>query len=77
MLQRGEHDIENQMVFEGNPGFVFHDSRGFEAGGDRELKLVQRFIEHRSRASNVRKQLHAIWCVGTCIYRTDQFLNCF
>jgi hypothetical protein len=24
--QRGEHDIENQMIFEGNPGFVFHDS---------------------------------------------------
>jgi hypothetical protein len=66
--QRGEHDIENQMIFEGNPGFVFHDSRGFEAGGDRELKIVQQFIQQRSKARNVNKQLHAIWCVGTAIY---------
>ena len=77
MPQRGEHDIENQMVFEGNPGFVFHDSRGFEAGGDRELKLVQQFIEQRSKAYNVKEQLHAIWWVDTCIYRTNQFLMCF
>ena len=70
--QRGEHDIENQMIFEGNPGFVFHDSRGFEAGGDRELKIVQKFIQQRSKARNVNKQLHAIWCVGTGIYRTNK-----
>ena len=74
-LQRGEHDIENQMIFEGNPGFVFHDSRGFEAGGDRELKIVQRFIQQRSKARNVNKQLHVIWCVGTSIYRTNKFLT--
>ena len=61
MPQRGEHNIENQMVFKGNPGFIFHDSRGFEAGGDQELKLVQRFIEQRSKAGNVKEQLHAIW----------------
>ena len=77
MPQRGEHDIENQMVFEGNPGFVFHDSCGFEAGGDRELKLVQQFIEQRSKTNNVNKQLHVIWCVGTRIYRTNQFLMWF
>jgi hypothetical protein len=56
------------MIFEGNPGFIFHDSRGFEAGGDRELKTVQQFIQQRSKARNVNKQLHAIWCVGTAIY---------
>jgi hypothetical protein len=73
--QRGEHDIENQMIFEGNPGFVFHDSRGFEAGGDRELKIVQKFIQQRSKARNVNKQLHAIWYVGPGIYRTNKFLT--
>ena len=77
MPQRGEHNIENQMVFKGNPGFIFHDSRGFEAGGDQELKLVQQFIEQRSKAGNVKEQLHAIWCVGTCIHRKNQFLMCF
>ncbi|KAG1778017.1 hypothetical protein EV702DRAFT_1196818 [Suillus placidus] len=32
--ERGQHDIENEMVFRNNPGFVFHDSCGFEAGGN-------------------------------------------
>ena len=68
--QRGEHDIENQIIFQGNPGFIFHDSRGFEAGGARELKLVQQFIEKRSKARNVHNQLHAIWCVCTYLYRS-------
>ena len=73
--QRGEHDIENQIIFQGNPGFIFHDSRGFEAGGARELKLVQQFIEKRSKARNVHNQLHAIWCVCTCLYRPINFLD--
>ena len=63
------------MIFKGNPGFIFHDSRGFEAGGDRELKLVQEFIQQRSKAKNVNEQLHAIWCVGTGFYRTNKLLT--
>jgi hypothetical protein len=55
------------MIFEGNTGFIFHDSCGFEAGGVQELKLVQQFIEQRSKARNVNEQLHAIWCVVVCI----------
>ena len=27
------------MICEGSPGFVFHHSYGFEAGGDQELKI--------------------------------------
>lgn len=54
------------MIFEGNPGFIFHDSRGF--GGAQEVKLVQEFIERRSKARNVNDRLHAIWYV-TCIYK--------
>jgi hypothetical protein len=60
-LQRGEHDIENEMIFEENPGFVFHDSRGFEAGGAQELKLVQEFIKKRSSTTKMEDLLHAIW----------------
>ena len=67
LLQRGEHNIENEMIFEGNPGFIFHNSRGFEAGGDWELKLIQQFIKQHSKAGNVNEQLHVIWCVDTCI----------
>ena len=57
------------MIFESNPRFIFHDSRGFEAGGARELKLVQKFIKQRSGARKVMEQLHAIWCGCTCIYK--------
>ncbi|KAG1801264.1 GTP-binding protein [Suillus variegatus] len=39
--QRGLHDIENEMVFESNQGFIFHDSRGFEAGGTSEFEKVK------------------------------------
>ncbi|KAG1898916.1 uncharacterized protein F5891DRAFT_1236141 [Suillus fuscotomentosus] len=28
--ERGEHNIENEMVFQSNLGFVFHDSCGVE-----------------------------------------------
>ncbi|KAG2358939.1 hypothetical protein BDR07DRAFT_1416285 [Suillus spraguei] len=46
--ERGEHNIENELVFPSNPGFVFHDSRGFEAGGESEFDQVKEFIASRS-----------------------------
>jgi len=59
--QRGLHDIENAMVFRSNPGFIFHDSRGFEAGGTAELDAVKAFIGRRAKERSLRDQLHAIW----------------
>ncbi|KAG1883898.1 uncharacterized protein F5891DRAFT_1167982 [Suillus fuscotomentosus] len=59
--ERGLHDIETEMVFESNPGFIFHDSRGFEAGGVSEFEKVKTFITRRSKETNIRNQLHAIW----------------
>jgi len=60
-LLRGQHDIENEMVFRSNTGFVFHDSRGFEAGGVDELDAVKAFIAERSQKRKLLDQLHAIW----------------
>ncbi|KDQ50639.1 hypothetical protein JAAARDRAFT_552040 [Jaapia argillacea MUCL 33604] len=59
--ERGEHNIENEMVFKANPGYVFHDSRGFECGSVEEFKIVQDFIERRGKATQSSQQLHAIW----------------
>ncbi|KAG2032651.1 hypothetical protein BDR03DRAFT_903387 [Suillus americanus] len=59
--ERGEHDIENEMVFQSNPGFVFHDSRGFEAGGESEFNKVKAFIAGRSKEVKLKNQLHVIW----------------
>jgi hypothetical protein len=63
--QRGLHDIEDQLVFASNPQFIFHDSRGFEAGGVDELEMVKAFIEKRAKMSRMADQLHAIWYVYT------------
>ena len=59
--QRGEHDIENEMIFESNKAFVFHDSRGFEAGRKSELDKVTDFIHKRSANKTLRDNLHVIW----------------
>ncbi|TFK59573.1 hypothetical protein BDN72DRAFT_780534 [Pluteus cervinus] len=59
--QRGVHDIRRAFTFASNPGFLFHDSAGFEAGGEKELKDVQAFIAERAKANEVEDQLHAIW----------------
>ncbi|KAG2752607.1 hypothetical protein P692DRAFT_201294744 [Suillus brevipes Sb2] len=59
--ERGVHDIENEMVFRNNPGFIFHDSRGFEAGGQSEFDKVKAFIASRSKESRVKYRIHVIW----------------
>lgn len=59
--QRGIHNIEKELVFRSNPGFVFHDSGGFEAGSIAELNAVKKFIAERSKMRNLRDQLHVIW----------------
>ena len=59
--QRGEHDIQNEMIFESNTAFVFHDSRGFEAGRTLELNKVQNFVQKCSTNEDLRDHLHVIW----------------
>ncbi|KZP08879.1 hypothetical protein FIBSPDRAFT_839851 [Athelia psychrophila] len=58
---RGLHDINNATVFKNNPGFIFHDSRGFESGGAEELDEVKAFISARSGSTSMKDQIHAIW----------------
>ena len=61
LRQRGEHDIENEMIFESNRAFVFHDSRGFEAGRRSELDKVKDFVQKCSAYEDLRDHLHVIW----------------
>ncbi|KAJ7434889.1 hypothetical protein B0H11DRAFT_1756784 [Mycena galericulata] len=58
---RGLHNVQDEIFFSSKPGFVFHDSRGVEAGSTKELSVVKQFVEDRSSVDNSRKQLHAIW----------------
>jgi hypothetical protein len=61
IMQRGEHNIEDEYTFTEHDGYVFHDSRGFEAGNEEELKIVQDFVRRRSQESKLNERLHAIW----------------
>ena len=60
-VQRGEHDIEHQISFASNDRFVFHDSRGFEASSEDELRKVQSFVEERGKEVDLTQRLPAIW----------------
>ena len=60
---RGEHDIEYGLVFESNQGFIFHDSRGFEAGGRAELYKARNFVIERSEWRKLDERVHAIWYI--------------
>jgi hypothetical protein len=61
LVQRGEHDIEDELTFTQHHGYVFHDSRGFEAGNEEELRIVQEFVRRRSQERRLHNRLHAIW----------------
>jgi hypothetical protein len=57
------HDIEDELIFTNHDGYIFHDSRGFESGGEEELQIVQDFVRRKSREDRLADRLHAIWFV--------------
>ncbi|KZP15289.1 hypothetical protein FIBSPDRAFT_750460, partial [Athelia psychrophila] len=55
-----------QQFFKSNPEFIFHDSRGFEAGSVDETETVRGFLSKRAKARELADQLHAVWyCLPT------------
>ncbi|KZP07201.1 hypothetical protein FIBSPDRAFT_763243, partial [Athelia psychrophila] len=62
---RGLHDINDTMVFESTPGFIFHDSQGFEAGGAQYIEDVKAFLSARASTTELQDQVHAVWQVDT------------
>ena len=68
-LQRGGHNIEDELVFANHHGYIFHNSSGLESGGDDELKIVQEFVRRKSQERRPKDKLHAIWYVHLCIYK--------
>jgi hypothetical protein len=68
LVQRGLFSIEDEIILANHTGYVFHDSRGFEAGGEEELLIVQDFIRRKSRERRFEDRLHAIWFAPFGIY---------
>ncbi len=69
MSQRGEHEIEDELLFSNHRGYVFHDSRGIECGGIEELQILWRFIQSKASENRLRSRLHAIWFGLLCAKR--------
>ncbi|KAL4067498.1 hypothetical protein V8B97DRAFT_1873691, partial [Scleroderma yunnanense] len=67
-LERGEHNINDELIFRSNRGFIFHDSRGFKTGSEEEVRLMKKFLTDRAAAMKLEKRIHAIWY---CIPLTD------
>lgn len=56
----GDHDIEDEFVFKSIPGFVFHDSQGFEYNSFEQLELIMAFMKAQG-VVELEKQIHCIW----------------
>ncbi|KAH8985923.1 hypothetical protein EDB86DRAFT_2809902 [Lactarius hatsudake] len=64
MNQRGEHTIDDQLMFSNDDRYVFHDSRGIESGSTEELGILKEFIRRKCQERRLANRLHAIWyCV--------------
>ncbi|KAF8816880.1 hypothetical protein BYT27DRAFT_7205238 [Phlegmacium glaucopus] len=59
--KRGKHDVRRAFTFRSNPRFIFHDSRGFEAGSKEELEDVLSFMHEKAKSNEVMDQIHMIW----------------
>ncbi|CCT76258.1 uncharacterized protein FFUJ_14106 [Fusarium fujikuroi IMI 58289] len=60
---RGIHQINDELSWKDRPDLIVHDSGGFEAGGDDELRCVQDFLKKKSSETDLDKRLHVIWYV--------------
>ena len=40
---------------------MIHDSRGWQAGSDKELELIAKFLRHRAFQKDAAQALHVIW----------------
>ncbi|KAF8498202.1 hypothetical protein F5888DRAFT_1923063 [Russula emetica] len=66
-LERGMSMIDYEITYPSSPRFVFHDSRGIEAGAEGHdssklrIEYIQKFINDRAETRRLRDQLHAIW----------------
>jgi hypothetical protein len=69
--------IDYEITYPSSPRFVFHDSRGIEAGSEPDsrgpeageghdssklcVEYIQKFIDDRAKQRRLEDQLHAIW----------------
>ncbi|KAF8263335.1 hypothetical protein EI94DRAFT_1665623 [Lactarius quietus] len=71
-VNRGEHKIDDELVFSNHLAYVFHDSMGIESGSAGELEVLKEFIQRKCGEKKLRDRLHAIWyCVPMDNHRPE------
>ncbi|KAG6332190.1 hypothetical protein ID866_6899 [Astraeus odoratus] len=60
-LERGHHNIRDELVFQSNRLFIFHHSCGFEAGSEDEFEKMKEFVAECSSTLKLAQRIHAIW----------------
>ncbi|KAF9059042.1 hypothetical protein BDP27DRAFT_1431908 [Rhodocollybia butyracea] len=60
-VERGGSHIEYEITYPSDSDYVFHDSKGMEAGSEMELKILRDFIDDRRDRKFMKDQLHVIW----------------
>ncbi|KAF8488243.1 hypothetical protein F5888DRAFT_1623325 [Russula emetica] len=62
LIYLNQYMIDYEITYPSSPRFVFHDSRGIEAGAESDChEYIQKFIDDRAQQPRTRDQLHAIW----------------
>ncbi|KIK55636.1 hypothetical protein GYMLUDRAFT_248456 [Collybiopsis luxurians FD-317 M1] len=60
-VERGRSHIEYEITYPSDEDYVFHDSRGMEAGSETEIKTLNEFIEDKQKKKILAQRLHVIW----------------
>ncbi|KIX00191.1 uncharacterized protein Z518_10329 [Rhinocladiella mackenziei CBS 650.93] len=70
--KQGDHNINQAFESPNHPGLMIHDSRGWQAGSDKELELIAKFLRHRAFQRDPAEALHVIWfCVDSDVSRIE------
>lgn len=64
-MTEGKHDINKAIESDQHPGIIIHDSEGYQAGSDEEVKLFEEFLKKRCGDAQLeaKESLHAVWYV--------------
>ncbi|KAI6128350.1 hypothetical protein EDD16DRAFT_1472448 [Pisolithus croceorrhizus] len=64
--RHGYHEIEHELMFKSNPGFVFRDSCGFKVGSIEQFEQMRKFVMDRTTTKRVNEHVHTIWYGMLC-----------
>ncbi|KAI6124682.1 hypothetical protein EV401DRAFT_2157110 [Pisolithus croceorrhizus] len=67
-LAHGHHDIKHELVFKSNPGFVFHDSCGFEAGSMQQFDQMRSFVINHVATNKAKATDKITFCIPMMDY---------